>query len=230
MKIKIANIEQDVSIQCRANIDMQVVEDYAEAMGDGADFPPVELFGTKERCWIGDGWHRIKAAEQVGFADIPANLHPGGRVEALRCALSANSINGLRRSNQDKRRCVEIALREFPNPSSRAIAEMCGVSPGLVDLVRPAMPNLGNAPTRTTSDGRQYPATRKPRKPRQPKEPAQEPEKQEKPKKEEPKLGPPCNAMQYARMAVADLEQIRKNDVERQQAFQYVIDWIQERM
>lgn len=31
-------------------------------------------------------------------------------------------------ANADKRRCIEIALAEFPKLSSSAIAEMCGVS------------------------------------------------------------------------------------------------------
>ena len=192
MKIKIANIEQDVSIQCRTNIDMQVVEDYAEAMGDGADFPPVELFGTKERCWIGDGWHRIKAAEQVGFADIPANLHPGGRVEALRCALSANAINGLRRKREDIKRCIEIAVREFPNLSQNMIAEMVGCSQGYISQL--ITTNKLDRPEKTIGkDGKQRRAKGK----KQPKEPAQEPDEpedepeiteEEEPKKEEPNL------------------------------------------
>lgn len=70
-------------------------------------------------------------------------------------------------------RAVEIALREFPNLSSRQIAEMCGVSHHTVEAARPdeALGTLPNA-TRTTSDGRQYPARREqPKEPPQPKEP-----------------------------------------------------------
>lgn len=90
-------------------------------------------------------------------------MRGGGRVDALKYALGANAIHGQRRSNADKRRCVEIAVAEFPKMSSRAIAELCGVSHPFVESIRPSeVVTVSNA-TRTTSDGRQYPATRRPR-------------------------------------------------------------------
>lgn len=80
----------------------------------------------------------------------------GGRADALKHAL-----HGHRRSNADKRRCVEIALREFPKLSSRAVAKLCGVSHTFVEQLRPeeALATVANA--RTASDGRQYPARRR---------------------------------------------------------------------
>lgn len=88
-------------------------------------------------------------------------------MEALKYALSSNSVHGQRRTNADKRRCVEIAVKEFASLSSRAIAELCGVSDPFVGQIREALQPVSNA-TRTTSDGRQYPATRAPRKPATP--------------------------------------------------------------
>ena len=74
-----------------------------------------------------------------------------------------NAIHGQRRTNADKRRCVELAVKEFASLSSRAIAELCGVSKTFVENIRPdASATVANA-TRTTSDGRQYPAKRKSR-------------------------------------------------------------------
>jgi len=71
--------------------------------------------------------------------------------------------NGLRRSNADKRRCVEIALKEFGGLSDNAIATMCGVDNHTVKAARCDHLGTSQMPTtRTTSDGRQYPATRKP--------------------------------------------------------------------
>jgi len=220
MKLDIEAIELDTSIQCRANIDTGLVNEYAEAMAEGEKFPPVLLFGTKDKAWIGDGWHRVFAARQLGDDKIDAKIEPGGRKAALKCALSANAIHGNRRSNADKRRCVEIALREFPNLSSRQIAKMCGVSPGLVDLARPeALPKKGNAPpTRTTSDGRQYPATRSKPKPKEGTR-----DEETRPAR---KSGPPSMGMEKAEIAVMHLEEIEPNDTERQQAFDYVKGWI----
>jgi len=70
-------IELDVSIQCRAALDGDVVAEYAEAMEAGAEFPPVQLFGTDARCWIGDGWHRVAAAKQIGALEIRRTCMPG---------------------------------------------------------------------------------------------------------------------------------------------------------
>lgn len=160
MIVKVSTIELDTSIQCRATIDTAVVSDYSERMVAGDDFPPVELFGTKEKSWIGDGWHRTLAARSIERDSIEANLHPGGRAEALKHALGANVIHGHRRSNADKRRCVEIALREFPKMSDPAIAKLCGVDHKTVAAWRPA--TLGNSQPehRTGQDGKQYPARR----------------------------------------------------------------------
>lgn len=67
---------------------------------------------------------------------------------------------GHRRTNADKRRTVEIALREFPNLSSRALAQMCGVSNMLVDSIRPAQVKESFTSPRTGQDGKTYPARR----------------------------------------------------------------------
>ena len=80
-------IQMDTSIQCRASTNHEVVSEYAAAMSDGVVFPPVILFGTAEKCWIGDGWHRIGASQQIKALDIDAELHAGGRLDALKCAL-----------------------------------------------------------------------------------------------------------------------------------------------
>lgn len=158
MNVALKNIERDTTIQCRAQICMETVNRYAEDMTEGATFPSVILFGTEDRCWIGDGWHRVMAAEQIGAWDIPAELKPGGRADALKYALKANSSHGQPRTNADKRRCVEIALKEFSNLSSRAIAEICGVSHVFVESIRPS--DVETVSTRTDSIGRQQPAKR----------------------------------------------------------------------
>jgi hypothetical protein len=220
-KLPIAKIEMDVSIQCRAAIDTATVNEYAESMSAGDKFPAVELFVSEGRHWIGDGWHRVMAAVQIGAEEISANVHPGGRMAALKCALSANSVHGQRRTNADKRRCVEIAVREFAKLSSRAIAEMCGVDHKTVEAIRippGEFPHL----ERTGQDGKQYPANRK-------SEPEiKQEEDEEPPKTEHRKLGPPCDGMQFARLAVLQLEQIREDDAERHEAFEHVKGWIEQ--
>ena len=156
MNVTLDNIVLDTTIQCRAQIDIATVNDYAERMSEGDVFPPLLLYGTPKKCWIGDGWHRVMAVKQLGFLEVDADVKPGGRVDALRCALSANAVHGQRRSNKDKRRCVEIALKEFPKMSSRAIAEMCGVSDPYVASLRPQVLTVSTRTKKITGkDGKQ---------------------------------------------------------------------------
>lgn len=232
MQIQVGSIELDTSIQCRASIDTGTVNDYAERMAAGDQFPAVELYGTKGKSWIGDGWHRVMAAKQLGELRINATLHEGGRAEALKAALGANAVHGQRRSNADKRRCVEIALREFPKLGDNAIATLCGVSNHMVADHRPAQ--LGDSPSskRTGLDGKERPAKREPANTNP--EPWETPAGYETPterpaKPAAPVLGPPSNGMQFARMAIMDLEQIRPDDAERAEAFAYVKEWIDAR-
>ena len=158
INIQIASIERDTSIQCRATIDTGTVNEYADAMRNGDEFPPIVLFGSKEKSWIGDGWHRLMAADQCGKKVIWADLKEGGRLEALKHALGANSLHGRKRTNEDKRRCVEIALKEFPKLSSRTIAEMCGVTHTMVNTMRPIQLEESSSSKRMSADGRERPA------------------------------------------------------------------------
>lgn len=223
VNVALTAIELDTSIQCRAVIDTATVNDYAERMEAGDEFPPVIVYGTKSKCWIGDGWHRVMAARQRGAETISAKVSDGGRVDALKYALGANALHGQRRSNADKRRAVEIALREFPKLSSRAVAKLCGVSNMLVDSLRPQeqVKDSFTSP-RTGQDGKQYPAAR--RVVSDPQEPGPS-----EPVIERPKLGPPCDGMQFARLAIMDLEQIRDDDEQRNDAYSFVKEWIDAR-
>ena len=229
MKIGLAAVELDTSIQCRASIDTGVVNEYAERMEAGDEFPPVEVFGSKAKCWIGDGWHRVLAARQRAETAIDAKLNKGGRVDALKYALGANAVHGHRRSNADKRRSVEIALREFPKLSSRALAKMCGVADSFVGDMRPKVQSDSTSEV-TGQDGKQYPASGK-KEDAEPQESATEtgPVNQERPSGVASKLGPPRNGMDFARMAIMDLEQIRDDDEQRAEALSFVREWISER-
>ena len=224
-KIKLSAIEMDTSIQCRASIITETVTDYAERMTEGDSFPPVILFGDSKRCWIGDGWHRIMAAKQIGALDIDADLEPGDRVQALQHALGANAANGLHRTNADKRRCVTIALAEFPDLSSRAIADMCGVDGKTVEAARPRTaenPQL----KRMGADGKHRSATQRP----QIKTPEQEEAFYAKRAKEEAAAAQPKQknsvGLEIAMKAIEVLKQIPANDTMRKAGFAEVSKWI----
>lgn len=112
--------------------------------------------------------HTMKA-EPRSWCGLTQYTRPQEELDAILAANAAAAHKGQRRSNADKRRCVEIAVKEFAGLSSRAIAELCAVSDFMVNQQRGALQESSNA-TRTTSDGRQYPATRRSSKPTTPEE------------------------------------------------------------
>lgn len=161
--IPLTAIDFDSATQLRAEINTETVNEYAERMADGDKFPPVDLFEVGDRYLIGDGWHRLLAYQKNEQVTIEAEIHTGGRSAAIRFALGANAKHGMARTNADKRKAVETALKEFPNLSNREIARICGVSHHTVSKVRD-VGELPTSATRTDSLGRQQPA-RKPQRP-----------------------------------------------------------------
>jgi hypothetical protein len=226
-EMNITAIELDASIQCRAVIDTGTVSEYAERMEAGDAFPPVVLFGTVKRCWIGDGWHRVMAARQLGRMEIEADLREGDRRDALKYALGANAANGLRRTNADKRRCVEIALAEFGNLSSRAIAGLCGVGVHLVSDNRQVCDS--HTSTVTGADGKQYPAARIPKRQAMFQSAEEEESFYEKAEKAE-KANEQKEAIAVTPQVIADkaiffLTQIKARNDASKNAFESVVTW-----
>jgi hypothetical protein len=158
--VKLSEIVTTCGTQIRASINHEAVAEYAEQMLDGVKFPPVVLFHDGSEYILADGFHRVMAASRNGFKDILAEVHKGTRSDALRYALSANAKHGLRRTTNDKRRSIELALSEWPNYSDRQIADICGVSNMMVAAFkRIQVKDSFTSPEKVEGkDGKTYPA------------------------------------------------------------------------
>jgi hypothetical protein len=135
-EVPINQIRDDEGTQTRVSIDEAIVTEYSERMKEGDSFPPIDLFQEDDHYWVGDGFHRLFARKKMGCKKIDANVRPGGRIEALKHSLSANSKHGLQRTTADKRKAIHIALTELNETSSREISRLCGVGRQLVEEVR----------------------------------------------------------------------------------------------
>lgn len=147
--------------QARLKTTDEAVESYADEMSQGTVFPPIAVYYDGATHWLADGFHRFLAAKRIQRATILADVHEGGRTDALRHALGANATNGVCRTNADKRNAIEIALEEWPDRANPVIAEICRVSPDLVRRVRGEMAQNGRIQKRETvtgRDGKEYPA------------------------------------------------------------------------
>ena len=149
-EIDISHLRRDGGTQPRAEIDQQIVADYAEAMQAGVKFPPVIVFYDGSDYWLADGFHRAAAAEQAQLAEVAADVRQGTKRDALLYSVSANATHGLRRTNADKRRAVLLVLSDsewFETMSDRKIAEHVGVSQPFVSALRAEL-----VKTRTTDN------------------------------------------------------------------------------
>jgi hypothetical protein len=159
-ELKLEQIDIYGGTQARVATNDEAISSYADAMLEGAQFPPIVTYYDGSKYWLADGFHRFLAAQRNEFESIISDVYEGSRTDALRHALGANATNGIYRSNADKHNAAEIALEEWPEMSNAVIAEICKVSADLVRRCRLQMEreNRIDSPKHVTGkDGKQYP-------------------------------------------------------------------------
>ena len=152
MNIEIKSLRRDGGTQPRAGILTEIVDNYAEALVDGAEFPPVVVFYDGAEYWLADGFHRAEAHIMAGIAEIEAEVRQGARRDAVLFSTGANATHGLPRTREDKWRAVSTLLLddEWSKWSDREIARKTGTAHPFVGAVRTKL--TGNV----TSDERAY--------------------------------------------------------------------------
>ena len=136
--INIDRIRYEEGTQARVEINEDRVKDYAEAIENGTQFPPVTLFHDGTSYWLADGWHRLLAHIRIGCISIHEEVKTGTKRDAWLYALGANHTHGLARTNADKRKAVMLAIQDddLKILSNREIAKICNVNHGLVNDIR----------------------------------------------------------------------------------------------
>lgn len=136
--LDVALVRLDGGTQIRAKTQRNVIKEYVERMESGEIFPPLMVVYDGERYWLADGFHRLHALLRMKRTTVECLVFEGTVRDARLMALKANSAHGLRRSNADKRRAVEIVLAddEWSQKSTRWIADVCGVGRELVETMR----------------------------------------------------------------------------------------------
>ena len=142
-------IKCDPAFHARAELKEEIVTDYLEDMKRGDEFPPITVFwnGKHEAYILADGFHRMEAWRRMNeTAYVPCQVKLGTEEDARWFAICANKDNGLRRSNADKRKVVELALMHPRGTklSNRLIARFTGVSHEYVRIVRNDLEMTGN--------------------------------------------------------------------------------------
>jgi transposase-like protein len=157
MQLDPNQIRLDGGTQPRAELLLEVIDDYAQQMQQGAEFPPVTVFFDGKEYWLADGFHRLHAFRKVSPDQlVEADVRQGSLAEAQWFSYGVNKAHGLRRTNADKERAVQAALRHAlaQELSNVQIAEHCGVSEITIRRHRRAA-----EPTSTMSKSTHRPAT-----------------------------------------------------------------------
>ena len=135
--IAVSDIRLDGGTQPRASIDYDVVAEYAAEMSEGITFPPVDVFFDGVDYWLGNGFHRLHAANHAGLTRLCANVHRGD-IQAARdfaCG-TCNATHGLRETVEDRHRRIQIMIQDHSDWSNRRLADHCGVSDMTVARVK----------------------------------------------------------------------------------------------
>ena len=147
LHMKLTDVIADPRYQARVEMDSDVVADYAAHMRAKAVFPAIKVIRLAEdgRYYIVDGFHRHAAAQRAKMNTIEVEVikTDGTHTDILLECIKANHTHGLRRTNADKQRAVEMILIEKEtNPAladfgSLRIAKLANVSkPMVIDCIR----------------------------------------------------------------------------------------------
>jgi hypothetical protein len=145
--------------QVRERTDDNVVEQYAEAVKNGDQFPAVSLVADGDQYLIADGWHRILAHRKADRRLIEAMILPSfdeldPLTSAIRYALRENQKHGLQLTRGDQRSRAKAALMlpEMQRWTNRKIAREIGVSHQTVARARNELVSERKIPDVTTGE------------------------------------------------------------------------------
>jgi hypothetical protein len=136
--LRVQDIIVDAGTQMRASNNDATIEEYADAMREGEDFPPLSVVSDGTNHWLYDGFHRHAAGIKAGSAEMPCIVQAGTLQDACWHAIGANGVHGLPRTNADKRNAVLAALAHpaSADMTTREVAKKCLVSHTLVANIK----------------------------------------------------------------------------------------------
>jgi hypothetical protein len=151
----------DLSAQTRAQIDAGAVGDYAALLKAGQPLDPGLAFKAGDgQPILACGYHRRLAYKQAGKTEMPVEIREGGHLDAIRAGIEDNRKHcGVRFTQADMRRAVEMLLQEAPEMSDRKVAELVDVTHPTVAKVRADLEARGkiyHVEARIGRDGHSY--------------------------------------------------------------------------
>jgi hypothetical protein len=159
-ELRIDQIQVLEELQSRASTHWEHVDELVELLQSGGQFkePPVVFRQGPDRdeYFLADGFHRVHAYKKAGIESAIFDVRAGGTTafrHAKLYSIQSNITHGLRRSNADKRRAVEMLLadEEWSTKSERWIAETAGVHHSTVQAIKQLAESASSTSTGTSS-------------------------------------------------------------------------------
>ncbi len=137
-RIGLKYIVIDHSIQSRVTMDMNVAQEFSDAMLRGAIFPPVDVFEIGGTYLMADGFHRYEATKHAGKSDILCIVHQGDRRDAVIFSAGCNQQFSVKRTPADihKAICMLLEDNEWFHRNDAQIAHHVGCSGQTVWRIR----------------------------------------------------------------------------------------------
>lgn len=167
LQLPIDKINVRDQYQIRFQMDETRVNEYAELMKDGVQFPPIlvgEFVGIHgpdpdPTYILLDGFHRLEAAKRAGQTAMIVNVvQVHSNADKIETALRANSQHGLSLTAEERRRAAMFLIRWYQNETLQKLARRCGVSKSTVARIRDELSQMGKLDldgTTTGEDGKQ---------------------------------------------------------------------------
>ena len=155
-ELKLGKIRMDGGTQSREELSEEKIDEYAELMRDGIVFPDIVVVYDGTNYWLVDGFHRVNAAMSADLETINCDVRQGTQDDAIWMSSGVNATHGMPRTNADKKRAVELALRHAKSRgmSDRQLAEHCGVSgPTIARYRKPYLQNVADNRVKTAIRG-----------------------------------------------------------------------------
>ena len=145
--MRLEQIRIDGGTQARAKMSEETVKTYADALKDGANFPPVVVFFDSKDHWLADGFNRYYANKMIGRKEIDVVVMTGNVLDAKLYACGANASHGQPRTNADKRNAVMMVLSEgaWKGWSARDVATHCAVTHTFVNNVKKSLETVSTS-------------------------------------------------------------------------------------
>lgn len=171
-KVLLGELTLDPELQPRQSLHEGKVEEYAQRMKDGANFPPIQCGRLKEgdgSVYLLDGFHRVEALQRAGFNWSLATIDEyETRDEMFECAFRVNNTHGINLTDDEIREGIIRIIKMHPEESERQLADRCGCSKTTIHRYINQLVQVDqfNRPEKTIGkDGKERPSAMPPKQP-----------------------------------------------------------------